>query len=116
MGLATISSRDTSQSIAFLSPPGIARTYSGLDRITPSLARIRSAKACTRAGRGSASRSGEKTGRSASPEKTVTSCAGRASSATAVSSAVLVEARRALPEMARNLMCHVPCCARQAAL
>ena len=42
--------RDT-QSMAFLSPPGREKLYSGVQKITPSAARIASAKALTGAGK-----------------------------------------------------------------
>ena len=43
-------SRET-QSMAFLSPPGIEKLYSGVTMITPSAARMASASALTAAGK-----------------------------------------------------------------
>ena len=64
IGLSTISDRETSQSTAFLNPPGIARTYSGHAITSASAPPTAAAKASTAGGAGGPSRSGEKIGRS----------------------------------------------------
>ena len=49
-GLPTISKRETIQSMAFLRPPGMARTYSGLEMMSPSARATRSGTWRLRAG------------------------------------------------------------------
>lgn len=88
----------------FFNPPGIDRTYSELEMIKPSLSRIRAAKRCTPAGSGASSRSGEKTGSSATSANKVTWCFGAAISTTEPNNAVFVDIRRPLPEIARNFI------------
>ncbi len=104
MGLPMISSRDTNQSIAFFNPPGIARIYSGLAMIRPSLFAIRFTKRLTGCGNGAVSRSGENTGRFAISSNTDRVWPGGVTDARPLSRAVLVETDRALPDIARRFM------------
>ncbi len=91
MGLCMISSRDTSQSIAFFDPPGMPRTCSGLETITPSASRMAAQKASTEGGVTSPSLSCEKIGSSPRPSWTCMRALGRAASAIARSSAALLD-------------------------
>lgn len=101
MGLPITSKRETIQSIAFLRPPGIARMYSGLEMIMPSLTETTSKNSRTGTGVFSPSASGEKTGRAWRLWRTETSTPNGARFFMACNNAVFVDALRALPEIAK---------------